>query len=287
MAGMAVPDDPPANRRDELERLLRVLDLERIEENMFRGSSYDAGVVRVFGGQVAAQALVAAIRTVEGHRVHSLHAYFLRAGDPSRPIVYEVDRIRDGRSYVTRRVVGIQGGRAIFNLQASFGIDEEGYDHQVPPPRGVPPPTSLPSYREWLEASGSVVGDVSVTNPLDLRVAPATTEFSRQLWFRFDGPLDDDPSLHVCLAAYASDLTLLSVGLQPHGFPREQPGFMASLDHAMWFLRPFRVDRWLLYEQESASAGAGRALTRGRLWTENGELAVAVVQEGAVRPRRS
>ncbi|MHB1536667.1 MAG: acyl-CoA thioesterase [Acidimicrobiales bacterium] len=278
-------------------RLLEVLDVEEIDQDIFRGFSPPEAVERVFGGQVAAQALTAASRTVTDKAVHSLHAYFLRLGDPSRPIIYEVDRIRDGRSYATRRVVGVQGGRAIFNLQASFHVGEEdGYYHQVPAPEGRPDPEGLPTFWRWFDpqaaGAGGPLGNERRTfhssiAPIDVRVElPVTGTFERSVWFRAVGRLSDDPVLHSCVAAYASDLTLLNISLQPHGFPRVRPGFIASLDHAMWFHRPFRADEWLLYQQESPSAGFGRGFTQGHIFTAGGDLAISVVQEGAIRPPR-
>lgn len=275
-----------SNDAGSLDKLVEVLDLEQIELDLFRGAAGpDRGLVRVFGGQVAAQALVAAHRSVVGKAVHSLHAYFLRPGDPARPIVYEVDRIRDGRSYATRRVVGIQNGKAIFNLQASFHVGEEGYEHQVPGPADVGDPERLPDFYRWLAEQRELpIGRFAT--PFDLRVVPGDSRLERTIVFRAKGRLPDDLTLHRCLAAFASDLTLLSVSLQPHGFPHAETGFMASLDHAMWFYRPFRADEWLVYQQETPSATAGRALTAGRMYTLDGTLVVSVVQEGAVRPPR-
>lgn len=247
---------------------------------MFRGfSPDDRRQFRVFGGQVAAQALVAATRTVSepGRLAHSLHAYFLRAGDPRRPIVYEVDRIRDGRSYTTRRVVGIQNGKAIFNLQVNFHVHEQGYEHQLPAPEGVPGPESLKDFHVWagFERPGS---------PIEVRIVPVTSRFRRQVWLRTNGRLPDRPELHREVAAYASDMTLLSITMQPHGFPQTRGGFMASIDHALWFHHDFRMDQWLLWEQETPAGAGGRAFTQGRMFTEAGRLVASMVQEGAIRP---
>ncbi|MDQ6838725.1 MAG: acyl-CoA thioesterase II [Actinomycetota bacterium] len=266
-----------------MDRLVAILDLEEIELNVFRGVSPTEPQMRVFGGQVAAQALVASIRTVPDKVVHSLHAYFLRPGDPQRPIVYEVDRIRDGRSYATRRVVGIQHGKAIFNLQASFhGQGEEGYEHQLPMPTDVEEP-DLATLSEACDAE-QLENFLWKVRPIVVRVAAPSSPYRRLVWFRANGTLPDDVTLHQCVAAYASDLTLLGTTLLAHGYPDVRPGFMASLDHAMWFHRPFRADEWLLYEQTSPSATHGRGLAMGQIYTADGRLAMTVVQEGVIRP---
>jgi len=271
-----------------LDELLALLDLEQLEVNLFRGVSWKDDRPRVFGGQVAGQALVAAGRTVEGRPVHSLHAYFLRPGDPSIPIVYDVDRIRDGKSFTTRRVVAIQHGEAIFNLQASFHVDETGFDHQVPMPE-APDPETLPSADEL---APPVPGRLWAKQPIDIRYVDgppwdrAISPAGRQLvWIRADGTLPDDPVLHTCVVAYASDYTLLGSSLVPHGrsyFHNDL--MMASLDHAMWFHRPFRADEWLLYSQASPAASGGRGLAMGGIFRRDGALAVSVVQEGLIRP---
>jgi acyl-CoA thioesterase-2 len=282
-----------------LDQLVDLLDLERIEVNLFRGLSAHDDRLRVFGGQVAGQALVAAGRTVERGAVHSLHAYFLRPGDPSAPIVYEVDRIRDGRSFTTRRVIGIQHGQAIFNLAASFHIDESGPEHQAPMPE-VPDPESLPTFAELMAPyRDRLAAWYDRPQPLDIRHVgghplertpqePGAAPFRGRVWFRADGRLPDDPLLHACVVAYASDLTLLDTTLSPHGLSIwSTPTLMlASLDHAMWFHRPFRADEWLLYDQDSPVARGARGFARGSIFTRTGELAVSVVQEGLVRLRR-
>ena len=284
-----------------LDALVDLLDLEPIEVNLFRGVSPDDDRQRVFGGQVAGQALVAAGRTVEaGRTVHSLHAYFLRPGDPAAPIVYEVDRIRDGRSFTTRRVVAIQHGQAIFNLSASFHVDEPGPEHQRPMP-DVPDPESLPTFEERMAPHRDELGpwydrprpiDIRHVgpNPLERRPAEpasatATDPPAGQVWLRADGELADDFLLHACVVAYASDLTLLDTTLAPHGLSIwSAPGIMlASLDHAMWFHRRFRADEWLLYDQDSPVACGARGFARGSLYTRSGQLVVSVVQEGLVR----
>ncbi len=288
---------------EPLRSLLELLDLEPIERDIFRGTSRAALVPRVFGGQVAAQALVAAGRTVpEERHAHSLHAYFLRPGDPGAPIVYDVDRIRDGRSFTTRRVVAIQHGQPIFHLSASFQTHEEGLEHQEPMPP-APDPESLPTAEELLPRHADRFPDPTVVDRLlearaavDLRYAqdpPFLTagqhrEPRSQVWFRTRGKLDDDPLLHVCLATYVSDMTLLDSILLAHGRGGWAVGDVvgASLDHAMWFHRPLRADEWLLYDQQSPSASGGRGLGTARIYTQDGQLAVSVIQEGLVRVPR-
>ncbi len=277
--------------------LVELLDLEPIEVNVFRGRSPDDKRQRVFGGQVAGQALVAAGRTVgPGRTVHSLHAYFLRPGDPSVPILYDVDRIRDGRSFTTRRVVAIQHGKAIFNLAASFHVEEDGFDHQLPMPP-APPPEALPTFSERLAPHREQVGEwYTRPQPIDLRHAAEPPHAvggepgrppCQQVWFRADGPLPDDPLLHACVVTYASDMSLLDSILLAHGTSWLDEALLgASLDHAMWFHRPFRADEWLLYDQESASAFAARGLGQGRIYRRDGVHAVSVVQEGLFRRRR-
>ena len=276
-----------------LDQLVDLLDLEQIEVDIFRGRSPDESRQRVFGGQVAGQALVAAGRTVaEDRHVHSLHAYFLRPGDPEVPIVYSVDRIRDGRSFTTRRVVALQHGKAIFNLSASFQVREPGLDHQGEMP-DAPDPESLPTMPERLEAAGlpkdefwtrALPIDVRYTDtPPWLRSQPRP-EPVQMVWLRADGTLTDDPLLHVCTVAYASDMTLLDSVLMAHGLSWQSGRINgASLDHAMWFHRPFRADDWLLYVQESPTSSGARGLARGDLWTRDGRHVVSVVQEGLLR----
>ena len=276
---------------EALDELVQLLDLEEIEVNVFRGNSPDENRQRVFGGQVAGQALVAAGRTVERGRVHSLHAYFLRPGDPTIPILYEVDRIRDGKSFTTRRVVAIQHGRAIFNLAASFHVDEPGLEHQAEMPE-TPDPLSLPTFKERMAPYAEQMGDwYHRPRPIDTRFlsdpwrgAPVGTKPCQRVWMRADGDLPDDPLLHACVVAYASDMTLLDSVLLPHGVSWSTTNLMmASLDHAMWFHRSFRADEWLLYDQESPAAHGARGLARGSIFTRDGTLAVSVVQEGLVR----
>jgi acyl-CoA thioesterase II len=282
-----------------LDDLLDLLDLEQLELNLFRGVSPDVDRQRVFGGQVAGQALVAAGRTVDpGRRVHSLHAYFLRSGDPRTPIVYDVDRIRDGRSFTTRRVVAIQHGKAIFNLSSSFQVAEEGPEHQYPMPE-APDPEMLPTMRERLEPyADRFPADFSDwirrDRPIDTRSArlphwldpePRAREPEQLVWFRADGTLPDDPLLHACIVAYASDLTLLDTAVMAHARSWDDDRFMiTSLDHAMWFHRPLRADEWLLYHQKSPSAQGARGLAEGFIFRHDGALAVTVIQEGLIRP---
>ncbi|MGW0930633.1 acyl-CoA thioesterase [Streptomyces sp. NPDC002644] len=281
------------------EGLVALLDLEQIEVNIFRGRSPDESLQRVFGGQVAGQALVAAGRTVEEDRpVHSLHAYFLRPGRPGVPIVYQVERIRDGRSFTTRRVTAVQQGRTIFNLTASFHLPEEGpFTHQLPPAREVPDPESLPtvadSIRERLGALPEQLERMARRQPFDIRYVDrlrwtpeevAGAEPRSAVWMRAVGPLGDDPLVHTCALTYASDMTLLDavrLPVEPLWGPRHFD--LASLDHAMWFHRPFRADDWLLYDQESPIAVGGRGLARGRIYDRAGRLVVSVVQEGLFR----
>ncbi|QSY47496.1 MULTISPECIES: acyl-CoA thioesterase II [Streptomyces] len=288
-----------------LDDLLGLLDLEPIEENIFRGAAGRATIVpRVFGGQVAAQALLAAGRTVPAdRRAHSLHSYFLRPGDPGVPIVYTVDRIRDGRSFTTRRVVAVQHGQPIFHLSASFQTEEEGLEHQEPMPP-APDPLTLPTAAEMLPHYADRLGGPEVVerilearDAVDLRYVdepPLASVGERrepksQVWFRTNGKLADDPMLHICLATYVSDMTLLDSVLLAHGRGGWAVGDVvgASLDHAMWFHRPFRADEWLLYDQESPTAQGGRGLARGRIFTADGQLAVSVIQEGVVRVPRA
>ncbi|MER6536443.1 acyl-CoA thioesterase II, partial [Streptomyces sp900105755] len=275
---------------------------EQVEENIFRGQSRSAVVPRVFGGQVAAQALVAAGRTVPADRhAHSLHAYFLRPGDPGAPIVYTVERIRDGRSFTTRRAVAVQHGRPIFAVSASFQLDEDGLEHQAPMPAAPDPatlPTSADRFRGYDHLDPAVVEKfLEAREAIDLRYVeePPFGKYGEprephsQVWFRTNGKLDDDPLLHVVLATYVSDMTLLDSVLLAHGRGGWAVGDVvgASLDHAMWFHRPFRADEWLLYDQESPSAHGGRGLGQARIYTQDGSLAISVIQEGVVRVPRA
>ena len=281
-----------------LDELLSTLDLETLEHNLFRGLSPQVGWQRVFGGQVIGQALVAANRTVEGRMAHSLHAYFLRAGDPAVPIIYEVDRIRDGGSFSTRRVVAIQHGHAIFSMAASFHKEEGGLEHQMAMPE-VPPPEDLPSESELKERLIDRVPEPVKAywqreRPIEIRpvdlsryFSPEPREPGQQVWIKATGDLGDDLALHQCVLAYASDFTLLDTALIAHGRFVFDPSLMlASLDHAIWFHQRFRADDWLLYVQDSPRSGAGRAFCRGTLFTRDGLLVASTAQEGLVRERK-
>ena len=280
-----------------IETLLSVLDLEKLEENLYRGRSPQVGWQRVFGGQVIGQALVAAARTVEGRAAHSLHGYFMLPGDPSVPIVYQVDRIREGKSFATRRVVALQHCKAIFSMSCSFQLPEEGLDHQIPMPK-VPAPEELPSEAELKalflhEAPEPVRRYWERERPIEIRPVDLRHYMSRDahdptqnVWIRASGPLPDDPDIHRCVLAYASDMTLLDTSLFYHGrsiFDRDLQ--VASLDHALWFHRPFRADEWLLYAEDSPSASGGRGFNRGSLFSRDGRLVASVAQEGLIRLR--
>jgi acyl-CoA thioesterase-2 len=281
---------------EALDRVVELLNLEQIEVDIFRGRSPEGERrQRVFGGQVAGQALVAAGRTVpEDRPVHSLHAYFIRPGDPTVPLIYLVERVRDGRSFTTRRVTTIQHGKTIFTLSASFHRREPGIAHADPMPE-VPPPDAIPPTAERMEELfGPSVREWYGGNPIDIRhIGPLTFEAERDpslrttrnlVWLRADGDLPDDPLLHVCLVTYASDMTLLDSVLLAHGLSwADGRTTGASLDHAMWFHGPFRADRWLLYAQDSPVAQGALGLARGEMYTSDGELVVSVVQEGLVR----
>ena len=283
----------PYRTQSAVDALVGLLDLERIEERIFRGQSPNDMRQRVFGGQVAGQALVAATRTVEHGIVHSLHSYFLRPGDPTIPIVYEVELIRDGRSFATRRVVAIQHGHSIFHLTASFHTPEPGYDHQFQAPQDVPAADELPDFRtrnlplaeeygEWFDHPRPI--DTRYVGPNEvLRATGEHLPPHQTVWMRADGALPDDPVLHQCVLTYASDLTLLDTVNLPHG-QRFMSGdlMMASLDHAMWFHRPFKADQWFLYVQDTPSSSGARGLARGLIY-QDGQLVVSVVQEGLVR----
>jgi acyl-CoA thioesterase-2 len=280
-----------------LRDLLELLDLEPLEVNLFRGQSPREGWQRVFGGQVLAQALTAAGRTVEAGLAHSFHAYFLRPGAVGVPILYQVDRTRDGRSFTTRRVTAIQHGRAIFHLEASFHREERGPEHQIAMP-DVPGPEGLLRWEERLqplsERMGESAGWFLRKRPIDIRhvtdldpVNPGKLPPRLDLWIRVDGALPDDPALHQCMVAYASDMTLLDATGLPHAMDAIATGYqLASLDHAMWFHAPFRADEWLLYSEESPITGGARGFATGRLFTRDGRLVVSVVQEGLLRPSR-
>jgi len=281
-----------------VQELLSVLDLEQLDLNLFRGLSPQVGWQRVFGGQVIGQALVAAVRTVDGRNPHSMHAYFLLPGDPKVPIIYDVDRIRDGKSFTTRRVTARQHGHPIFSMLVSFHNDEEGFTHQVEMPK-VPSPDELPSEAETRSSILVTMPDpvrryYERERPIELR----PVEFDRyrgkkypdgrfHLWIRTTSKLPDDPAVHQCVLAYASDMTLLDTALVPHGRSLFEKDFMgASLDHALWLHRPFRADDWLLYAQDSPNLHGSRGFSRGLIFTRDGTLVASVAQEGLVRQRR-
>jgi acyl-CoA thioesterase II len=280
------------------DELVELLDLETIDVNLFRGIQPDTRLQRVFGGQVAGQALVAGTRTVEAHlSVHSLHSYFLLPGDPAVPIVYDVERIRDGRSFSTRRIVARQHGRAIYYMTASFQVHEDGLDHQDVMPTVTSPADALDvrdivraqspeDAEKWLEEWSALdlryVGDSHGGKAIANDERPAQA----RLWIRVSGKLADDPVLHQAAFTYASDMTLLGSALVPHGLQISDPKLQsASLDHTIWFHRPFRADEWLLYDQVSPSASGGRGFAIGRVFTEDGVLAASVAQEGLIRVR--
>jgi acyl-CoA thioesterase-2 len=280
--------------------LVANLDLETIEVDIFRGRSPQNSWKRVFGGQVIAQALVAASRTVEGRAPHSLHCYFILARDPLVPIVFEVDRIRDGKSFATRRVVAIQHGKAIFSLSASFQVEEEGIEHSFPMP-DAPDPDSLPDPFDLLkfageEARARLQAFFDRIRPIEIRLidlsryAPGARGVARaprqSLWIRIGGRLPDDPATHRAALAFLSDMTLLDTALAAHGYSVSDQEFqVASLDHALWFHRPHRADEWLLYVQDSPNTGGSRGLTRGLLYARDGALVASVAQEGLMRRR--
>lgn len=281
---------------DVLEELIRLLVLEKLEENLFRGQSQDLGWGRVFGGQVLGQALSAAYQTVpDDRKAHSLHGYFLRTGDVNLPVIYDVDRIRDGRSFTTRRVVAIQKGRAIFNLSASFQIDEPGFDHQVAMPQ-VRPAAELLSERDLAlqiadKIPRSMRAMATAQRPIEARpvrirnpLRPRVEEPQQEVWYRAMRELPDELWLHQCLLAYASDFNFLTTALGPHGVSWLTPQMqVASLDHAMWFHRPLRMDQWLLHTMESPNAAGARGLVRGHFFDEQGSLVASTVQEGLMR----
>lgn len=274
-----------------LDYLIALLDLEEIDVNIYRGTQAETVLTRTFGGQIAAQALVAAGRTVARGRVHSLHSYFLRPGDPTRPTLFQVDRIRDGKSFTTRRVVASQQGQAIYNMQASFHDDEDSLTHQQPMPV-VPAPEDLPTHEALDSSPATSAGWYRRATPIEQRYISAppwekNDEPRQQLWLRAAGALPDDPLLHACVITFASDMNLFDTILSSHDHHWSDEGFMgASLDHCMWFHRPVRADDWLLYDMESPIACGGRGLARGFLYTRGGQLGVSLVQEGLVRVGR-
>ena len=283
-----------------LRELLDLLDLEPLEVNIYRGRNRDIGTGRVFGGQVLAQALVAARRTVDDPReAHSLHGYFILPGDLAAPIVYFVDRLRDGSSFSTRQVTAIQHGRAIFSLSASFQVAEQGFEHQTPVP-DVPPPESLVNELDLIRGMAARIPEslrtvITQDRPIDFRPVspidpfhPEKREPVRHVWLRAIDRLPDDPLIHQAVLAYASDYGLLGTALLPHGVaPRSPVIQLATLDHAFWAHRPFRADEWLLYAMDSPAAAGARGFTRGSVYTRDGTLVASVAQEGLMRPRKT
>ena len=281
---------------ESISDLIALLDLEEIEQNHYRGRGPNEGWQRVYGGQVLGQALVAASRTVpEDRQAHSLHGYFLRAGDTDAPILYTVDRIRDGRSFTTRRVVAIQHGQAIFSMSISFQVEEAGLTHQLPMPE-VPNPEDLPDEAELRKQWVDQLPDVDVESllrqrPLEVRpinpqdvMNPEPRPPHAMCWMKARESLPDDLRLHQCVLAYLSDWSLLDTATLPHGVSFMQSNMqMASLDHALWFHRPFRADEWLLYVQDSPSTSGARGLNRGMMFNQNGDLVASAAQEGLVR----
>ena len=293
----ATSDDPEAPIpaiSPALANLLERLDLERLELDLFRGESPPSPNGRIFGGLVLAQAMRAAFGTTEGRPAHSLHAYFLRPGDPDRKILYEVDRIRDGRSFTTRRVVAIQGGEAILNMAVSFHAPEDGFDHQIDV--AVPSRVSGEVYEEGLRRGLRAMGveipdDAPRPQPVEIRTLGSLRLFDEErydptmhTWLRTRGPLPDDPALHQCILAYASDLAVMVPAIHPHDVGLMSPGIhSASLDHAMWFHKPLRVDDWLYCVHESPVSAAARGLGRVAFYTREGELVASCTQEGLIR----
>lgn len=281
-----------------LDSLVSLLNMETIEENLFRGASQDLGFRQLFGGQVLGQALSAARQTVEPERqANSLHGYFLRPGDASKPVVYQVERVRDGASFSTRRVMAIQNGRPIFACSASFHIEEEGFRHQIRMPN-VPQPEELISEQELAPQLAQLLNEekrikMLREKPIETRAVhtldplnPEKTAPIKHVWFKSNGSLPDDPALHKCLLAYTSDFGLLTTSLLPHGASIWQPQMqVASLDHAIWFHEPVRMDEWLLYSTDSPWAGNSRGFSRGSIFTREGRLVASVAQEGLVRVR--
>jgi acyl-CoA thioesterase-2 len=295
------PSDAVPSASPSIDLLVDLLDLEPLEVNIYRGANRDLGSGRVFGGQVFAQALVAARRTVDEPReAHSAHGYFILPGDLNAPIVYFVDRLRDGNSFTTRRVTAIQHGRAIFNLSASFHVVEEGLTHQMHDRPTVPPPESLTPELELIRRRAEKIPDalrdvLTQDRPIDFRpvapvdpFAPDPREPVRHTWFRATSALSDEPIVHQAVLAYASDHSLITTALYPHGVSFRTPGMqLASLDHSVWLHRPFRADEWLLYTIDSPIASGARGFSRGAIYTRDGTLVASVAQEGLIRLRTS
>lgn len=290
---------PPRTPEDLVAGLVTLLDVEELDTDLYRGMKLPGGRGRVFGGQVIGQALQAAQRSVEGKGAHSLHAYFMRAGDDALPIIYRIVRDFDGRSFATRRVIATQNGQPILNMAASFQVEEAGLHHQDALPADIPPPEELKSESELrVEAARDMpeahrARFLSWTSPIDMRplyprnwIAPERREPVNYNWIRAVAPLGDDPAMHRAILAYASDMALMATSMMPHGVNWMTPGMQtASLDHAMWFHEPFRADQWMLYAMDAPWAGHGRGLNRGRIFTRDGRLIASTAQEGLIRKR--
>ncbi len=298
---MSSPEPPKITAemsREAQADLIERLNLEEIDQDLYRGYNEPNRTGRIFGGQVAAQSLMAAGRTVGDMLAHSLHGYFLRAGDPTIPVIYDVDRIRDGRSFTTRRVVAKQRGKAIFNMACSFHNEEDGLEHQMPMPEGVPEPESIPAWAEriiplWDKAPERIKQIWRPgARPIDMRDKDVPIYLGGEakggdnlMWLRTPGPMPDDPFLHQCVLAYATDFSLIDTMLRQHKERGPMGSLMtASLDHAIWFHAPLRVDDWLLYKQDSPRTRGGRGFARGSIYTRAGELVASAAQEGLMRP---
>ena len=269
---LPAPDNPAA-----LAQLLRLFVLEQVKPDQYLGQSLDLGFRNLFGGHILGQALVAAGNTCEARNAHSLHAYFIRGGNPHAPIDYTVDRVRDGNSFSVRRVIASQGDQAILILSASFQTDEDGFEHQFDMPDVAPPESLAPNFTSDLAI------DIRPVDPVD-RFEPVKKAPVQHIWFRANGAVPNNPVLQRCLLAYASDFSLLSTCLRPHGLTYYQPNMVtASLDHAMWFYRDFQMDDWLLYACDSPTTGHARGLNRGNIFSRDGKLVASVTQEGLVR----
>lgn len=278
--------------------LLSLLELEKIEHGIYRGQSQDLGFKALFGGQVMGQAVSAALETVDEDRIiHSLHSYFLRPGDAEKPVVYEVENIRDGKSFNTRRVKAIQNGKPIYYMTASFQLAEEGFEHQDKMPI-VPQPDEISSYSDFIFDHQEFIpenirGKFLSEKPIEVRpiqkynwVRPEKSDPICQMWIKANGTLSDARKAHFCMLSYCSDFQFLTTSLMPHGATHWDPNFqIASVDHAMWFHRPFRIDEWLLYSTESPSASGGRGLVKGQIFNQKGELVASTMQEGVIRQR--
>lgn len=281
-----------------LDELVNLLSLERLEHNLFRGQSQDLGWGLVFGGQVLGQALSAAVQTVPDDRaVHSLHGYFLRPGIASKSIIYDVDRIRDGKSFTTRRIVAIQDGRPIFNMSASFQLKEEGFDHQFDMPASEGPDDLKNEVQRWAERIDGIPDKyrpmVLAERPIEIRavdpvdpLTPVAKSAENKIWVKADGRLADDHALHCYLLAYCSDFSFMTTAMRPHSATwLDRRMQVASIDHAMWFHRPFRMDEWLLHDIDSPSASGARGLVRGSFYSKDGTLIASTAQEGLIRKR--